>query len=111
MLLDTRQWPLASLDELAEQLPGLRKKFFLYEQYASATFVQVLTPQQLKDVTTLNAYNLSTCYVENRNNRFIVKPLPIQTQFSKVAGIVVQDFDGDGKKDILVHENDFTWRV
>lgn len=106
-----KQWPVASLDELAEQLPGLRKKFLHYEQYASATLDQILTPQQLKDATTLNAYNLSTCYLENRNNRFIIKPLPIQTQFSKVAGIVVQDFDGDGKKDILVHGNDFTWRV
>jgi len=106
-----KQWPVASLDELAEQLPGVRKKFLRYDQYAAATLDQILSPQQLQKAQTLNAYNLATCYLENRRHSFIVKPLPIAVQFSKVAGIIVQDIDGDGNKDLLVHGNDFGWRV
>jgi len=37
--------------------------------------------------------------------------LPIEAQFSKVSSILYNDYDGDGKKDILVAGNFFENRV
>jgi hypothetical protein len=107
-----KQWPLASLDELAEQLPSVRKTFLRYEQYASASLDQILSPQQLRNAKTLQAYTLATAYIENKgNNRFELKPMPLSTQVSSVKAILVGDIDRNGKKDLVLHGNDHTWRA
>ena len=38
-------------------------------------------------------------------------PLPLEAQFSPVTGILYNDYDGDGKKDILTAGNFFPFRV
>jgi hypothetical protein len=106
-----KQWPLASLDELAEQLPFVRKKFLRYNEYATATLHQILTPEQEKKAQNVYAYNLASCVFENTGKGFIVKLLPQNAQLSSVKGIIIKDWDEDGKKDLLLHGNDFSWRA
>ncbi|HEY4654903.1 MAG TPA: hypothetical protein VIH22_10330, partial [Cyclobacteriaceae bacterium] len=43
--------------------------------------------------------------------RFTVRRLPTEAQFSTVNGIIVQDFDQDGIKDILLAGNRFDTEV
>ncbi len=106
-----KQWPLASLDELAAQMPGVRKKFLRYEQYATATLNQILTKEQLQSATNVYAYNLTSCILENKGSTFEVNALPLPAQISTVRGILLQDMDGDGERDLLLHGNDFSWRA
>jgi hypothetical protein len=40
-----------------------------------------------------------------------MKKLPIEAQLSTVNGIIINDFDGDGKKDILIAGNKFDVEV
>jgi hypothetical protein len=47
----------------------------------------------------------------NDHGKLIVKPLPTEAQFSTVNGIIVQDFDQDGIKDILLAGNKFDVEV
>jgi hypothetical protein len=102
-------YPIASRDDLTEQLPGLKKKFLEYRQYATATLNDIFTGEQLKDAGVLKAELMETVYLENLGaNGLSPHPLPMQAQYSPVYGIVLEDMDKDGKKDMLLAGNN-TW--
>ncbi|MET3125883.1 hypothetical protein ABID42_000985 [Arcicella rosea] len=107
-----KSYPLASLDELANQLPVVRKKFLKYKDYAEARLEDLLSPEQLKGANTLKINTLSTTYFENAGNgKFTAKTFPLSAQVSLASCITVEDFNQDGKKDILVAGNFYPWRV
>ena len=102
-------YPAASRDDLTDQLPLLKKKFLEYKAYSTATINDVFTPEQLKDAGILKAETMETVYLENQGAKgFVVHELPLQAQYSPVYGIVLEDLNGDGKKDMLLAGNN-TW--
>ena len=102
-------YPAVSRDDLTDQLPGLKKKFLEYKAYATATINDVFTPGQLKDAGVLKAETMETVYLENQGSKGFVKhTLPLPAQYAPIYGIVMEDFDRDGKKDILLAGNN-TW--
>jgi len=112
MQINGKQYPIASLDEFAEKIPSIRKKFIYYKDFASASIEDIFTKEQLRKATKFILQTLQTSYIENLGNlKFIIKPLPIEAQFSKVSSILYNDYDLDGKNDILVAGNFFENRV
>lgn len=102
-------YPAASRDDLTDQVPVLKKKFLEYKQYANATIKDVFTPEQLKDAGRLQAATMQTIYLENQGSKgFGLHTLPVQAQYAPVYAIAMEDFTGDGKKDILMAGNN-TW--
>lgn len=102
-------YPAASRDDLTDQLPFLKKKFLEYKAYSTATINDVFTPEQLKDAGMLKAETMETVYLENLGSKgFAVHQLPLQAQYAPVYGIVLEDLNGDGKKDMLLAGNN-TW--
>ena len=102
-------YPAASRDDLTDQLPGLKKKFLEYKAYATATINDVFSPEQLKDASLLKAETMETVYLENQGSKgFAQHTLPLPAQYSPVYGIVMEDLNKDGKKDILLAGNN-TW--
>ena len=102
-------YPAASRDDLTDQLPGLKKKFLEYKAYATATINDVFTPEQLRDAGVLKAEIMETVYLENQGSKgFVQHTLPLPAQYSPIYGIVMEDLDKDGKKDILLAGNN-TW--
>jgi hypothetical protein len=102
-------YPVNSRDDLTEQLPGLKKKFLEYKAYADATITDVFTPDQLKDAGLLKASTMQSVYLENEGVKgFRLHQLPLQAQYSPVFGIVAEDFNHDGKKDLMLAGNN-TW--
>ncbi|MEO5682150.1 MAG: VCBS repeat-containing protein [Chitinophagaceae bacterium] len=107
--IDGVSYPAASRDDLTDQLPGLKKKFLEYKQYANATINDVFTEEQLKDAGVLKAETMQTVYLENQGAKgFVQHALPLPAQYAPVYGIVMEDLDNDGKKDILLAGNN-TW--
>ncbi len=98
-------YPYAGKDALIAQIPRLKKKFVRYTPYASATIEDIFTQDELKGSTILTANTFQTMYFVNENKKFVSHPLPYQVQLSPVFDIVVDDFNGDGKKDILMAGN------
>ena len=102
-------YPAASRDDLTDQLPGLKKKYLEYKLYADATINDIFSPGQLKDAGILKAAIMETVYLENQGAKgFVMRTLPIQAQYAPVFGIVMEDINKDGKKDILLAGNN-TW--
>jgi len=110
--IDHIQYPLASRDELLEQLPYLKKIFFNYDTYAKASIQNILTNEQINKSIQLKARILQTSIIENKGNgRFSVSPLSSEAQFSSSSAILFNDFDSDGIGDILLAGNFYPNRV
>jgi hypothetical protein len=71
----------------------------------------ILGEQELKTALHYSAHHFSTVVFENNNGKLVAKKLPWEAQLSTVNGIIVKDFDGDGKKDILLAGNKFDVEV
>ena len=107
--IDGVSYPAASRDDLTDQLPLLKKKFLEYKSYADATIKDIFTEEQLKDVTVLTAGQMESGYLQNNGEKgFSWIALPQEAQTAPVFGIVLEDFDKDGKMDILLGGNN-TW--
>lgn len=103
--------PLASRDEMLDQMISLRKKFPDYYTYAKATVNDILTPEQQQQAGKLEAVRFETSCLENKGDHFEFKPLPAEAQFSPVAGITVLDYDGDGNEDVILGGNVYHSRI
>ncbi|MCW3106563.1 MAG: ASPIC/UnbV domain protein, partial [Segetibacter sp.] len=102
-------YPAASRDDITDQLPGLKKKFLAYKDYANATIHDLFTEDQLKDAAVLKAETMQTVYLENLGSKgFAQHNLPIEAQYAPVCAIAAADVNHDGKKDLLLAGNN-TW--
>jgi hypothetical protein len=107
-----KSYPMASRDELLDQITPLRKKFIKYKDYADATIADIFPKQKLQAAATYNCYqSASSILLNDGQNNFTIKALPAEAQFSKIYSIAILDFDKDGKKDLLLTGNFFPYRT
>ncbi len=105
-------YPANSRDDLTDQLPGLKKKFLEYHQYANATINDVFTSDELKDASILRVTEQATLYLQNDGeNGFTKKNLPVQSQYAPVYAITTVDANKDGIKDLLLAGNNSWTRI
>jgi len=98
-------YPLRGRECSSEQMPFIKEKFPSYKQFASATLEEVYGGD-LEKSYHLEATNFANSLLINEGGgKFSLKDLPLKAQFSCINGMVVKDFDGDGKQDILVAGN------
>ncbi len=104
-------YPIASRDELLNQLNPLRKTYGDYASYGRATSAEIFSRLGSVITNQLSIQTLASSILENLgSDRFALVPLPKAAQISSVNGIVVNDFTGDGKIDILVAGNNYAYR-
>ena len=88
------------------QLPGLRKKFPLYADYAKASITDLFSSQALQQAKSVTANTFQSVMLQNKGNQpWVISPLCMEAQFAPVFGILVNDYDADGFEDILLTGN------
>jgi hypothetical protein len=103
--LDGKSYPFVSRDEINEQIYPMRRRFTSYKAYADATLNEIFTPQELATATKLSINTTQTTLFINQNGKFKAVTLPIQAQFAPITQILTNDFDHDGKIDLLLLGN------
>lgn len=98
-------YPFVSRDELNDQIYPMRKKFASYRNYADATMKDIFLPEELAKAGKLSITEYRTLCFLNRNGKFTPSALPLQAQFSVVTKTIAEDFDHDGKTDLLLLGN------
>lgn len=106
-----KSYPMATRDELLDQVSTLKKKFVRYEDYADATMRDIASEEQLHKATVFSAYRLESCWLENRGAEgFNLHALPELAQLSSINGFVHGDFDGDAQEEIIAAGNFYPFK-
>lgn len=107
-----KSYPMASRDELLDQIVPLRKKFVHYKDYADARLEDIFPKSKLAEAKVYKCEEMASGVLHNKGQeRMGFVALPLMAQFSKVYGAVVDDFDGDGIPDVLIAGNFFPYRT
>lgn len=100
--------PFASRDELGKQMPFLNKKFRTYKGFAQASLADLFGEDALGQSRIRQVEELrSMVYINDGQGNFTPVPLPKIAQASAVFDIFADDFDGDGRPDLLLVGNLF----
>ncbi len=106
------QFPLRGRSCSSEQVPVLAQKFKTYDLFASSNLEEVYGENNLQQARHYQTKTFASAYLENDGNgKFTMAALPNQAQLSSVNNILLDDFDGDGAKDILLAGNLFTSEI
>lgn len=99
-------YPMYHRDQLIDQMPSMRKKFYRYVHYAGKTLDEIFTEEQKKgmDVYGTGCFE-SGVFINEGNGHFRFEAFPEQAQLSTINDIVVDDFDKDGNPDIITGGN------
>jgi enediyne biosynthesis protein E4 len=103
--LDDKPWPFAGKLDMTAQVPSLKKKALKFEDYAHLTYETMFDETQRKGAIEHRANWLQSAVLWNDGTAFRLEALPVEAQVAPAFGIVVEDFDGDGAKDIWLGGN------
>lgn len=109
-LKESQLVPIRGKECTSQQMPQIGEKFPTYLSFATSDLPTILGAD-IENAVHRQAQLFSTVMFINEGGKLSVRKLPVEAQFSAVTGIVVQDFDKDGKKDILLAGNKFDVEV
>jgi hypothetical protein len=102
--------PIRGRECTSQQCPMIAQKFPTFLSFAESDLKGILG-EDIENAYHKQAYLFSSVIFINDNGKFKMKKLPVEAQLSTVNGILFKDFDGDGKKDILLAGNKFDVEV
>jgi hypothetical protein len=106
-----REFPANGRDDVIKQMISQRARYQNYKSYASSTMDMLISGRQFENALHLQANYFASVYCRNDGHSFAFFPLPWQAQLSILNGMTPDDFDGDGKLDVLISGNDFGTEV
>ncbi len=99
-------YPVAGRDELVGALPHLRSRYATYAEYGASRLEDVIPESELAQAEVLEATVLASSVALNGGDgTFRLEPLPVEAQLAPVRAVLVEDFDGDGRTDLVAAGN------
>jgi enediyne biosynthesis protein E4 len=105
-IVNGREYPFYTRDEMIKQIPSLKKKFLSYKKYSEADLSDIFDEKSLKSSLVYAANNFQHGFMRNDGDgQFKFSPLPKVTQFSLINDFLVDDYNEDGNADVLLAGN------
>jgi enediyne biosynthesis protein E4 len=99
-------------DDVNKQITPFRARFRTYTEFADKTFAQSFRKDEIAAAQVLRAETFGSAFLENKGNgQFELKNLPNEAQMSTICAFQVEDFNTDGKPDLLCVGNNFSTEV
>ena len=98
--------PWRDLESLSALMPWLRERYADHAAFSVASVEEILG-DRFKNARVLRVDHGETMLFLNRGDRFEVRALPAEAQWSPAFGVVVGDFDGDAHEDVFLAQNFF----
>ena len=109
--VDGKDLPINLKQELARQIPSIKKKNLSYKDYSTKTFQELFVPETINNSIqkTVNVQE-SIVAINKGNGKFEIKTLPKEIQFSSVNSICVMDVNYDGILDLILGGNQYEFK-
>lgn len=109
--INGKDFPIHLKQELAKQIPSIKKKNLSYADYSKKTF-QELFSQDVVDNSIQKTVTIqeSVVAINKGNGQFEIKILPKEVQFSSVNTSCVMDVNKDGILDIILGGNQYEFK-
>lgn len=99
-------YPLAGRDDLVRLMPTLRSRYPSYAAFGASRIEDIFAADELRRASVRQARVFaSSVALNNPNGTFTLRPLPIEAQFAPVYASLAEDFDDDGRVDLLLAGN------
>ncbi|HEX6309807.1 MAG TPA: VCBS repeat-containing protein [Longimicrobiales bacterium] len=99
-------YPVAGRDDLVRLMPRLRSRYVSYTDFGASRIEDIFSAAELRAARVLEAEQLGSAVALNDGRgRFELRTLPVEAQFAPIHAIVADDFDRDGRMDLLVAGN------
>ncbi|HRI79005.1 MAG TPA: CRTAC1 family protein [Cyclobacteriaceae bacterium] len=102
--------PIRGRECTSQQMPIIAQKFPTYSAFANSDLPGILG-KDIESAMHEKAVLFSSVILINDNGKMKIQRMPTETQLSAITGIIVQDFNNDGKKDIFIAGNKFDSEV
>lgn len=110
--LEGKNYVFHTRDEMIKQIAAMRGRFQSYKDFASVTFEESFTKEELSDASVVKAERFESSYLENKQNgKFELRALPIECQFAPIFGMLTGDYNNDGHTDVLITGNSYATEV
>ena len=108
--INGKDMPVFLKRDVTEQFPFLKKENLKHSVYAKKS-VNDLFDKTIISAALVNRFDYcsSIVAINDGHGHFSVKPLPARVQLSSVNAICVSDINNDGKPDLLLGGNMFTF--
>jgi hypothetical protein len=105
---DYQLFPALDRNQLAQEMPAVKKKYLLHKDYAIVTMAQLKDDFGAGGWTELTCETSASVWMENiGGGKFRAHVLPVRAQFAPVNSIVAEDVDGDGVTDLVLAGNEY----
>lgn len=110
-LIDGKDKPINLKQELAKQIPSIKKKNLSYGDYATKSIQEIFSSEVMGGSLQKTAVFQESCIAINKGNgQFEVKLMPKEVQFSTVNTSCVMDVNKDGILDIILGGNQYEFK-
>jgi hypothetical protein len=105
-------YPVRGFSCSSQQVPQLKSDIKKYDIFASMDINEVYGEENLKEAYHFIANTFATTFIENLgNNEFKLSKLPVESQFSSINDMLIEDFNADGHLDVLMVGNLFVSEI
>jgi len=102
--------PVRGRESSSQQMPVIAQKFPTFLSFAESDLRTILG-NGIENAIHRKAHLFSSVMLINEGGTLHIRKLPVEAQFSTVNCMIVEDFDKDGRKDILLAGNKFDVEV
>jgi hypothetical protein len=99
-------YPLAGRDELVRLIPTLRSRYPSYASFGASRVEDIFPAAELRAARVLEARTFaSSVALNDGRGHFALHALPVEAQLAPIHAALADDYDGDGRVDLLVAGN------
>ena len=99
--------PMRGKECTTQQMPYVGEKFKDFHSFASSKLIDILPEETVEEAVVYEISNFESIILINNNGKLTAEKLPIQAQISPIKNSLVEDFNNDGFKDILLVGNHY----
>jgi len=110
--IDGKNYVAHSRNDLTDQINAMRGRFRTFTDYASATFDESFTKEEIANAHVVKSETFANSYLENLGSgKFKLSKLPRIAQIAPIYGTLVGDYNDDDNLDVLAVGNFYNGEV